>query len=130
MLSRFENRVGTKELYRLGRSPADSVVRRHGKRLNRRAYRVPLDPTDDLHTGRSSCRSSTGMATLSIFSGPAFSSAFPPDQPALDLYPPAPGPRDFARFDVGSFFPAELLCFFKVDLLTRCDGTAECAGHR
>jgi len=27
------------------------------------------------------------------------------------------GPRDFPRFDVGSLFLAELLSFFKVDLL-------------
>ncbi len=30
-------------------------------------------------------------------------------------------PRDFLRFDVGSLFFPELLCFFKVDLLSRFD---------
>src|ERR1700675_1479896 len=48
-LSRVENRVGVKELYRLGEFLADSVIRRHAKRLQRRADRVTidLDPTDD-----------------------------------------------------------------------------------
>src|SRR5439155_21350393 len=45
-LSRFENGVGVKELYRLGEFLADSVIRRHAKRLRHRAYR-DLDPTDD-----------------------------------------------------------------------------------
>jgi hypothetical protein len=39
------------------------------------------------------------------------------------------GPRDFARFVVGSLFFPELLCFFKVDLLSRFDCTLECADH-
>jgi hypothetical protein len=48
-LSRFENRVGVKELYRLGEFLAGSVIRRHAKRLRHRGYRVTidLDPTDD-----------------------------------------------------------------------------------
>jgi len=48
-LSRFENRVGVKELYRVGEFLAESVIRRHTKRLRHRAYRVTidLDPTDD-----------------------------------------------------------------------------------
>jgi hypothetical protein len=48
-LSRFENAVGVKELYRMGEALALGVVRRHAKRLRRRAYRVTidLDPTDD-----------------------------------------------------------------------------------
>jgi hypothetical protein len=47
-LSRFENGVGIKELYRMGEALARSVLRRHAKRL-RRAYRVTidLDPTED-----------------------------------------------------------------------------------
>jgi hypothetical protein len=39
------------------------------------------------------------------------------------------GPRDFVNFDVGSFFTPELLCFFKVDLLSRFDCTLECVDH-
>src|ERR1700686_645142 len=48
-LSRFENGVGVKEPYRVGEFLAESVIRRHGKRLRHRAYRVTidLDPTDD-----------------------------------------------------------------------------------
>src|SRR5437588_12700604 len=48
-LSRFENGVGVKELYRAGEFLAESVIRRHAKRLRHRAYRVTidLDPTDD-----------------------------------------------------------------------------------
>src|SRR6266702_7914407 len=48
-LSRFENGVGVKELYRVGEFLAESVLRRHAKRLRHRAYRVTidLDPTDD-----------------------------------------------------------------------------------
>jgi hypothetical protein len=48
-LSRFENRVGVRELYRLGEFLADSVLRCHAKRLRRRAHQVTLDldPTDD-----------------------------------------------------------------------------------
>jgi hypothetical protein len=39
------------------------------------------------------------------------------------------GPRDFARFVVGSLFFRELLCFFKVDLLSCFDCTLECVDH-
>jgi len=48
-LSRFENDVTIKELYRMSEALARSVLRRHAKRLRRRAYRVTidLDPTDD-----------------------------------------------------------------------------------
>src|SRR6266849_6355153 len=56
---------------------------------------------------------------LPPFSDPAFPSAFPPVPPALLSYPAAPGARDFARFDVTSLFFPELLCFFKVVLLSR-----------
>src|ERR1700691_1587894 len=48
-LSRFENAVGIKELYRAGEFLAESVIQRHAKRLRHRTYRVTidLDPTDD-----------------------------------------------------------------------------------
>ncbi len=48
-LSRFENAVDRKELYRLGEALADSVIERHARRLHGRARRVTidLDPTDD-----------------------------------------------------------------------------------
>jgi hypothetical protein len=35
-------------------------------------------------------------------------------------------PGDFVRFDVGSLFFPELLCCFKVDLLSRFNCTLEC----
>jgi hypothetical protein len=61
-LSRFENAVGVKELYCMGETLALSVVRRHAKRLRRRAYRVTidLDPTDD---------PTHGAQQLSFFNG-------------------------------------------------------------
>ena len=48
-LSRFENSVGRKELYRLGEALADQVVERQRQRLHGRARRITidLDPTDD-----------------------------------------------------------------------------------
>jgi hypothetical protein len=48
-LSRFENSIGPKQLYRLGESLAASVIARHAKRLGGHARRVTidLDPTDD-----------------------------------------------------------------------------------
>jgi len=48
-LSRFENSVGPKQLYRLGESMAESVIARNAKRLGGHAKRVTidLDPTDD-----------------------------------------------------------------------------------
>jgi hypothetical protein len=61
-LSRFENGVGVKELYRAGEFLAESVIRRHAQRLRRRAYRVTidLDPTDD---------PTHGAQQLSFFNG-------------------------------------------------------------
>ncbi|MGA7930644.1 MAG: IS1380 family transposase, partial [Candidatus Sulfotelmatobacter sp.] len=61
-LSRFENGVGVKELYRAGEFLAESVIGRHAKRLRRRAYRVTidLDPTDD---------PTHGAQQLSFFNG-------------------------------------------------------------
>ena len=61
-LSRFENGVGVKELYRAGEFLAESVIGRHAKRLRHRAYRVTidLDPTDD---------PTHGAQQLSFFNG-------------------------------------------------------------
>jgi len=61
-VSRFENAVGVKELYRMGEALAQSVIRRHAKRLRRRVYRVTidLDPTDD---------PTHGAQQLSFFNG-------------------------------------------------------------
>ena len=61
-LSRFENGVGVRELYRSGEFLAESVIRRHAKRLRHRAYRVTidLDPTDD---------PTHGAQQLSFFNG-------------------------------------------------------------
>jgi hypothetical protein len=61
-LSRFENGVGMKELYRSGEFLAESVIRRHAKRRRHRTYRVTidLDPTDD---------PTHGAQQLSFFNG-------------------------------------------------------------
>jgi len=61
-LSRFENAVTRKELYRLGEVLADVVIARHQKRLRGRARRVTidLDPTDD---------PTHGAQQLSFFNG-------------------------------------------------------------
>src|SRR5260370_15103207 len=61
-LSRFENGVGIKELYRASEFLAESVIRRHAKRLRHRTYRltIDLDPTDD---------PTHGAQQLSFFNG-------------------------------------------------------------
>jgi hypothetical protein len=48
-LSRFENSVGRKELFRMAEALADTVIERHRKRLRSRArlITIDLDPTDD-----------------------------------------------------------------------------------
>lgn len=61
-LSRLENAVDTKELYRMGEVLAVSVVQRHAQRLRHRVSRVTidLDPTDD---------PTHGAQQLSFFNG-------------------------------------------------------------
>jgi hypothetical protein len=61
-LSRFENAIGAKELYRLGEALAASVMQRHAERLRGRVRRVTidLDPTDD---------PTHGAQQLSFFNG-------------------------------------------------------------
>jgi hypothetical protein len=48
-LSRFENAVDRKQLYRMGEALAEGVIERHRRRLHGRARRVTidLDPTED-----------------------------------------------------------------------------------
>src|SRR5450756_1234335 len=48
-LSRFENAVGARPLYRMGEVLASSVIERHAQRLSGQARRITidLDPTDD-----------------------------------------------------------------------------------
>ena len=48
-LSRFENSVGPKQLYRMGEVLAETVIERHRRRLGRKAklITIELDPTDD-----------------------------------------------------------------------------------
>src|ERR1700692_2261172 len=48
-LSRFENSVGPRQLYRMGEALATSVIERHARRLRNRArlVTIDLDPTDD-----------------------------------------------------------------------------------
>jgi hypothetical protein len=61
-LSRFENAIDTKELYRMSEALAASVIQRHSKRLRHRVQRVTidLDPTDD---------PTHGAQQLSFFNG-------------------------------------------------------------
>jgi Transposase DDE domain group 1 len=61
-LSRFENAIDTKELYRLSEALAASVLQRHAQRLRHRVRRVTLDldPTDD---------PTHGAQQLSFFNG-------------------------------------------------------------
>ena len=61
-LSRFENAVGRKQLYRLSEALAASVIQRHAQRLRGRVRRVTidLDPTDD---------PTHGAQQLSFFNG-------------------------------------------------------------
>lgn len=53
-LSRFENAVGSRELYRMAEAIADTVIDRHRRRLGRKARRITLDfdPTDDRTHGQ------------------------------------------------------------------------------
>jgi hypothetical protein len=61
-LSRFENQVGTKELYRMGESLFETVLRSHRRRLGRKVRRitVDLDPSAD---------ATHGAQQLSFFNG-------------------------------------------------------------
>ena len=61
-LSRFENAIDTKELYRLSEALAASVIQRHAERLRHRVGHVTLDldPTDD---------PTHGAQQLSFFNG-------------------------------------------------------------
>lgn len=56
-LSRFENGIDTKELYRMSEALAASVLQRHAQRLRHRVRRVTvdLDPTDDPNARRAAC---------------------------------------------------------------------------
>lgn len=61
-LSRFENSVGRKELFRIGEALADVVIERHRRRLRGKARRVTidLDPSED---------PTHGAQQLSFFNG-------------------------------------------------------------
>ena len=61
-LSRFENAIDTKELYRMSEALAASVIQRHSQRLRHHVRRVTidLDPTDD---------PTHGAQQLSFFNG-------------------------------------------------------------
>jgi hypothetical protein len=61
-LSRFENSVGPRDLYRLAEALTDVVIQRHRKRLRGKAKRITidLDPTDDR---------THGQQQLSFFNG-------------------------------------------------------------
>jgi hypothetical protein len=61
-LSRFENTVGPRQLFRMAEAFADVVIERHGKRLHGKARRIKIDfdPTDD---------PTHGQQQLSFFNG-------------------------------------------------------------
>lgn len=61
-LSRFENSVSNRDLFRMGDELADTVVERHAERLRHKARRITidLDPTDD---------PTHGSQQLSFFNG-------------------------------------------------------------
>jgi Transposase DDE domain group 1 len=61
-LSRFENSVGPRQLYRMGEALATSVIERHAQRLRNRGrlVTIDLDPTDD---------PTYGAQQLSFFNG-------------------------------------------------------------
>jgi hypothetical protein len=61
-LSRFENGIGPKALYRMGEALAEAVIERHRRRLRGKAKRITieLDPTDD---------PTHGAQQLSLFNG-------------------------------------------------------------
>jgi DDE family transposase len=61
-LSRFENSIGPRELFRMGEALADVVIERHRKRLRGKARRITIDfdPTDD---------PTHGQQQLSFFNG-------------------------------------------------------------
>ena len=61
-LSRFENAVGPRDLYRMGEALAERVLQRHAERLRGRAklVTIDLDPTDD---------PTYGAQQLSFFNG-------------------------------------------------------------
>ncbi len=65
-LSRFENSIRPRELYRLGEALADRVIERHAQRLRGRArcVTIDLDPTDDPTPAHSSYHSSTDTTTV------------------------------------------------------------------
>src|SRR6266568_2290156 len=91
----------------------------------------PLLPSDGRDWGQAHLADALlRRSLLPPFSDPAFPSAFPPVPPALPSYPVAPGPLPSSASMFGSLFFRELLCFFKVDLLSRFDCTLECVDHR
>src|ERR1700680_1223969 len=68
-----------------------------------------------------------GKATPALvpppFFCPSFSFSFPTSSASTSFVSRRIGLRGFARFVVGSLFFPELLCFFKVDLLSCFDCT-------
>jgi hypothetical protein len=90
-----------------------------------------LDPTPTVRRsrlGRISPRGCSSPALVAAtFFGSSFFFSFPTSSASTSFVSRCTGPRDFARFDIGSLFFRELLCFLKVDLLIHCDCTVECS---
>ena len=84
-----------------------------------------LPPSDDRDWGEAHLADDLLLRSLLPLSDPAFLLSFPTNSASTSFISRCTGPRAFARFDVGSLFLGELLCFFKVDLLIHCDCTLD-----
>src|ERR1700675_3859971 len=89
----------------------------------------PHPPSDDRDWAKFTSQCSSPTLVTATFFGSSFSFSFPTSSASTSFVSRCTGPRDFARFVVGSLFSPELLCFFKVDLLSRFDCTLECVDH-
>jgi len=70
-----------------------------------------------------------GIGIVTATFGSNFSLSLPTSSASTSFVSRCTGTGDFARLDVGSLLFAELVCFFKVDLLIHCDCTVECVDH-
>src|ERR1700674_4413571 len=84
----------------------------------------PHPPSDDRDWGEAHrANAFLRRSLIPPFSDPAFPSVFPTSSASTSFVSRCTGPRDFVGFDCCSLFFPELLCFFKVDLLSRFDCT-------
>ncbi len=127
-LSRFENAIERKELYRMGQALAECVLERHARRLHGRARHITidLDPTDD---------PTHGAQQLALFNGHYDTWCYLPvmgfvrfnDEPEKYLFTAVlrPGNAPASRGAVGILRRIMALvrrCFRKARLRIRLDG--------